>query len=772
MTLSLLSKEKVPSRALQARLIVVAGLLVFFSLALATALGKSPTNDEPLHVLRGVLMMQTGDLRHQSGHPPFSHRLIGLFLPGEQDLPEITTLEQWPSGNRLFISEELLWARGLDVRRILFLARLPIALTALLLGAAICSWSLAWNGRAAVVVSAVLFGFSPNLLASGTLATTDLAAAATYFLAVYAWWLTWRRSRENGFTGQRNGLNRRFWLATAVLLGLAIATKLTAALLLPVLFLQGYIYYRRGDPLWAPTLAWFAMLPLAGLVLWLVYGLEFGQAWSSGPAVPAATYVASWRNVLAHIERGHRAFFLGELSGKGWWYYFPVTFALKTPLATLGLLVIGLVSALLRRELRRTALFLLLPILALFAAAMTSRLNIGYRHILPVLPLVLVLAGAAAPVLTRRPVTRLVLALALVWYGFSGLRQHPDHLAYTNELTGGKAGGYRYFGDSNLDWGQDLNLLAAYVASQGGTWRIAYSGIGDPAYYGLPESALIDVEEPLQFAAANPPPASYAISANFWQGVLTDADLFDWFRRQEVADNLGGSILIYDVRSQTTGDWVAHCLDPSRLLTNEEAEILLDRPGARHLEFDCRQTWVFPEDGAPGWYVLPQADAWWVAETLVPEQAAQLQLVYRHDPGASLPSFDVYYWPGGTPESVRLAGTATVLANEVPESLPNLLGDRLWLQDYLATATDWYTTWRVETADPQPLSLQAHLNTGGPPPLVADGLGFCCGQWQPDDWFIQRHVFPEHSGAQYLETGLYNYVTLEPVSERLRLPGP
>jgi hypothetical protein len=66
--------------------------------------------------------------------------------------------------------------------------------------------------------------------------------------------------------------------------------------------------------------------------------------------------------------------------------------------------------------------------------------------------------------------------------------------------------------------------------------------------------------------------------------------------------------------------------------------------------------------------------------------------------------------------------------------------------------------------------VQAHLHAGDDPPQVADGLGFSSDQWRPGDWFIQRHVFAAPGEA--LETGLYNYATLEPAGEQLRLPAP
>ena len=42
------------------------------------------------------------------------------------------------------------------------------------------------------------------------------------------------------------------------------------------------------------------------------------------------------------------------------------------------------------------------------------------------------------------------------------LRVHPNYLAYFNEAAGGPSRGWRWLVDSNIDWGQDLPLLAKW----------------------------------------------------------------------------------------------------------------------------------------------------------------------------------------------------------------------------------------------------------------------------------------------------------------------
>ena len=745
---------------LASRLLGVLCLLLFFYLAITTVVAKTPTNDEPVHLLRGFALSQAGDLRFQFEHPPLTHRLIGSLLFSEEELPQVRQLPLWETGDRLQIAAQLLWNSGLDLDRTLFLARLPVVWLGVLLGSLIGSWALSWHGNRAMAISLILFASSPNLIATSALATTDLATAATYFATVYAWYRYWQRRQK------------KWWLLAALFLGLALSTKLTAVLLLPVLFLLALLYTGRGRDLWRPLLVWLGLLPLALLVLWVVYGLEVGKFADFPITLPVPTYLKSWQAVLTHVGTGHQAYFWGDLSAKGWWTYFPVAFLIKTPLVTLLLLLIAFGVVIRRRDLWRTTLFLLVPVGALFAAAIVSNLNIGYRHILPALPFLLVFASTAVIFLRRWRMTRILLWLGLGWVIFSALRQNPHHLAYFNEVAGGTSQGYRYLGDSNLDWGQDLKLLVKTMAEEGGEWRVSYSGASDPAYYGLSVETLIDVEEAGKtFAAANPQPGQYAISANHLHGLIADADLFDWFRRQSPSYNLGGSILIYEIEEQAQGQWVAQCLDPTPLLNAEEAESLLGSTGLRHLTFDCRQSFVLAGDGAPGWFILPQADSYWFRELFSPA-GERLQLVYRHDAADGTSSYDVYYWPGMDGSSLVEGWKNSAETEEgVSLSLPHALNQTAQLAGYQVRYDQWFTLWSVTSAVAEPLSIQAHLyTTADGSPHVGDNLGFSSEQWQAGDWLVQRHEFPGQEDGLFLETGLYNYQTLELLGDTLHLP--
>ena len=164
------------------------------------------------------------------------------------------------------------------------------------------------------------------------------------------------------------------------------------------------------------------------------------------------------------MRRGHASYLLGRRSATGFWYYYPVALALKTPLALL-LLVAGAAIGACRRFARLgPALGFCLAILV---CALASRINIGVRHVLPVYLGLSVIGGGVAAAMLRRRAARWILAGLLLWQVASGALQHPDYLAYTNEIAGSHP--ENFLADSDLDWGQDMKRLGTRLQRAGDT---------------------------------------------------------------------------------------------------------------------------------------------------------------------------------------------------------------------------------------------------------------------------------------------------------------
>src|SRR5262249_48053724 len=136
----------------------------------------------------------------------------------------------------------------------------------------------------------------------------------------------------------------------------------------------------------------------------------------------------------------------------------------KTPIPFLLLIVLA--CLLVRRHGAGLAAeaMLLLPVALYAVVSLTSHLNIGHRHLLPMYPFLIVFASKVARLFTsrREPRLRALAAVLVAWCVAETALIYPHFLAYFNEIAGGPSGGYRWLVDSNLDWGQDLKGLARY----------------------------------------------------------------------------------------------------------------------------------------------------------------------------------------------------------------------------------------------------------------------------------------------------------------------
>ena len=727
--------------------------LCFFGLAVDTSLKKNPTTDEPVHVTR-ITLWQQGDYRFQQEHTPLSHWLNGLLTMTEP-LPDVTTLDGWAESDRLRVSRDLIWQSGLSVERLFFLARLPLVLLGVLCGAVLLNWSWALGQREAYWLTAVFFPFAPNLLAHASLATTDFAATAGYLFVLFS---VWRHQQRPTWTR---------YIVVGLLIGLALTAKMTSLLIWPLILIILYNDAQQSESpdLWRPLQRWLGWFPIAGVVVLTLYQFTIGEVyipqldWTL--SLPAPAYWRSLLGVSGHIDGGHRAFFLGTISDQGWWHYFTVALWLKTPLLLLFGTVCAVLWSIAHQRWRKTV-YLWLPIVALYVAATLSRLNIGYRHILPLVPFLHLWSAISLAEIWRHHGNgrsgRLLTVGLLAYAGFA-LYIHPHHLSYFNLLVGGPANGGAYLGDSNLDWGQDWQAVSLYIQENNlADPYIAPFGFIDPAYYGLdgPRVVLDSGFANEAFSPANPSAGTYFLSTNAYQGMLAQPDLLDWFRRETAVNRraTGYSIRQYEVSAKATGEWVAHCAAPAPLLEPEAAEQLVNGEQLRHLYFDCTQSWVIPQIGTAGWYILPpDAPPTWPLTRFAPH----LREVYAHEATVFAPSYRVYYWDG---DETGLEALFNVSAED-----SQTVGGVARLVGYTAEPAQWRTIWQVEQSNELPLSFFAHLypQAAEPvPPFTADGLGYSTVHWQPGDVMVQTHLFESAvSDIDRFETGAYNYATQE-----------
>lgn len=433
-------------------------------------------------------------------------------------------------------------------------ARLPIIGLTLLLAAIVYAWTRELFGPICGLLALTLLSFDPNILAHGNLATNDIGVTFFSTLALYTFWRWMTRP-----TSARA-------VVAGLALGLAQVSKFSAVYLIPVL-----IIVLLTDRIWKTnsaasrltvktTLAYLTVIAVAAyFAIWAAYGFRVGTL--KGFPFPAREYLTGLQAATSLITGGKESFLLGEHSPDGWWYYFAVAFAVKTPLPTLLLIGASLVVVYRRRAWRST-LPLLISVIIYFAIALASPFNIGYRHLLPILPCLFIFTSQLALVNWKTSRLGIVAVSAMViWLSTASLVTFPHYLTFFNEIAGGPVNGYNILVDSNLDWGQDLITLRNYMTQERiPSVKLSYHGPADPAAYGVEYEPLPSypyhqwTSDTVPDILLNPPSGVYAISVNNLQGLrFRNHDLYATFRNRKPDAILGHSIFIYRINRSVEG---------------------------------------------------------------------------------------------------------------------------------------------------------------------------------------------------------------------------
>jgi hypothetical protein len=593
--------------------------------AVSSLVHKSATFDEASHLSSTYEYLVTGVFRQHLDHPPLADQIAAfplLFLKLPLPTDEASQKSLIRFGNRF------VYRNVRDADTILLWGRLPVVLLTVLLGWVVFSWGRELGHLGAGLLALFLCVFDPNILAHGRLATNDLAVTCFSFIAVYCFWKLlsspgWINVLWAGLAfGTAQASKFSAVLLAPILMLLAALWLLSGREVRAPFPLPGSRLLARSPGLLRAyaLVAVLLTLFLIGFVLvWADYRFEVGTVLAEGrqlswlderldgsrwePAVgylfrelpvPAPKYFYGLAVKYTHTSGGRPAFLMGDLSSEGWWYYFLVAFLIKTPIPLLILLTVAMILTVVQRvgiapavsviqpldrritnpvraRTQSTSFwereaFLIVPVLTWFGVNSSSGFNLGYRHILPVLPFLFVFAGQVIQtsevfrdfVSLERIRWRTVIvglgSILCVWQLVGTLRVHPHYLAYFNELVSGPENGYKYLVDSNLDWGQDLKGLGAYLKAQRiDQVQLSYFGTADPAYYGihytcLPSFGILSKDKCPIESGFQDRAGVFAVSATHLQGVyLDDPYTFDWLKEREPEAVIGHSIFVYRV---------------------------------------------------------------------------------------------------------------------------------------------------------------------------------------------------------------------------------
>ena len=571
-----------------ARVRIALGLLILVACLLAASTWRvySNTWDEPEHLAAGIELLDKGRYEYDTEHPPIVRifMALGPYLAGARSFGT-------PPPDGVQEGIDILYAGG-HYKLYLTLARLgTLPFLALLLYSV---WL--WGRRSAVssgeaLLAVLLTASVPPILGHAALATLDVAAAATVLLALYAaqCWLSRARWQEAMFCGLATGVAVGCKFSAVPFLGLGFAVLVAAHAVLERQRRAGAAgggqdVAREEGSTSAQVVAStslpatqrprdLAIILVATLLpLVLVYGIrssaisvahkfdwavafllrEHGISHDAGVLLQHL-WLPQWVQgffegiiaIKAHNDAGHLSFLLGQLRATGWWYFYLVALATKTPIPLLVLGPIGMVLLALegwrKRDGWRLAPLVLFLTVLVFASGF-SHINIGIRHVLVLYPF---MALGAAHLVVRiwrwvratavGPLTVVGSGLVVVFVGWQVLTlwtANPDYLPYFNEAV---AHPEQVLVDSDLDWGQDLQRLEERAAAiKIPKLNLAYLGTPDLTREPLPPYVLMIPGKPVTGWIA----ISALAKAHFPKG-------YAWLNAYQPIETIGKTIELY-----------------------------------------------------------------------------------------------------------------------------------------------------------------------------------------------------------------------------------
>jgi len=534
------------------------------TLAITAAIDKSPTFDEPTHLTAGYSYWLKNDYRldPENGNWPARWAALPLVL-SRPTFPENAAWRQADVGQ---VSERFLYHSGNNSDRVVLLGRSMMAVVGAGLCLLIFFCSNRLFGAIGGLISELLAVFDPNLLAHSALVTADVTAA--FFFTAATW----------SFFQLLQSLNKRWFVITALSWSGLFLAKMSAPAFFLVAVILATLAVLSREPMtirftrfdrqvaarWRKLVLAIglagALVAIVVAAIWASYAFRFSPFAQSEPA--RQVWNVRWQACLSDhttlenmvsFARDHHllpeaylygfaftnksamyrpAFLDGEWSNTGFASFFPRAFLYKTPIPLLLLLITAGIAGSLRwrnawknsggggaigRDLQRLSpIWALILVYGIFS--LTSHLNIGHRHLMPIYPAIFI-AGGACTYFFRAQSGRAVAIFAVAmmcWQIIESSLLRPDYLTYFNQVAGGPKNGYKHLVDSSVDWGQDLPALKSWLDHRldtSATTRLylAYFGTALPRWYGIEATPL-----PLDSSAQKLTPlepGTYCISA-------------------------------------------------------------------------------------------------------------------------------------------------------------------------------------------------------------------------------------------------------------------
>ncbi len=544
----------------------------FLTLALLLSLGAGAlayeawhlglTADEPSHLAASYAWWVGSDVLLPSDTPPLM-RIISGWVPRVMRIPLRRDTEMWRNRSAYDIGATTVSSLSPSrAQRMIFFMRLPFIAFPLLIAFLLWRWGGELFGERIALTLAACAILEPTILGHGALIKSDVPAAFGALWFAYAAWRYWQRPCLRRLLMMTLAMLIatliKFTLLPLVAVALALALwrgpRLAGAVVIPLVFYVGTLASYQ-----------FQAAPLSPAIT-----SDFGPAGVPPPLIPAV-------RALGHLPwpeqwvRGLQ-FILGSLHGPGFSgyllghkitgmvpAYYPLAWAVKFPIPLQFLTVAGLAALALsirQRKAGAAEAFIWGSAALYFGPAVFSSFHIGFRHVLPALPFFILGGGFALARWGTGRAARVTSAAGLVWLAATSLHVYPQGISYFNEWVGGPAQGWKYLADSNVDWGQNLPELAAFMERRHIPMvKTFLFGLDAPGRYLKPGGWQpqpwpwgdgVVLERRLQ-----PLPGFYAVSVNPLTGFLSPPGYENYlacFRDSEPIGRAGYGILIYQVK--------------------------------------------------------------------------------------------------------------------------------------------------------------------------------------------------------------------------------
>ena len=578
---------------------------------------------------------------------------LNLNFPIQSDLWTNGITKEWQYGTTMWstwnIGTEFLYKIGNNAENILFWSRLPIVLLSLLLGYFIYRFTQELAGTIAGLFATLLYAFDPNVLAHNHFVTTDLGIAVFIFIATYSFihFLKNPTPTHIILAGITLGLAQLTKFSAIILIPLfgllVIATALTKHQ--PALSAVSSLRSFRFKMLRTFLLDYLAILIITFIIIWLGYlintwnmpaeetvlhaNLVFAGdatpktfarntvvALAETPGLkPIAHYMLGVFMVFSRVTGGNSFYFLGSMPDQASKAYFPIVFFLKETLPLIFLLIFTSLYAIFRifkrshshhhtsfatwfascfqQHIPQTVMLSFVGFYVYLS--ISGNLNIGFRHLFPILPFIYVLVtvtlfhfiqrrslSLSHLYCPTRHMSHILLGFFAFWITSISIIAYPNYLSYFNEIVGAK-NGHHIAVDSNYDWGQDLKRLSLWVNDynqcitfSSNTYRSAFQSSckaltnNNP----LPTMTIIDILHIDYFGGSEisyyfpegsyvnwhssdaPQSGWFAISATFFEEnthkMLKPGETdYKWFLNYQPIGRAGNSILIFYVSPES-----------------------------------------------------------------------------------------------------------------------------------------------------------------------------------------------------------------------------